>query len=228
MPFRALIVEDDTSFRELLELRLHGWREDLDIRIAETIAKGRELLESAKEPFDLVIIDQRLPDGVGKDLLNHPALEYSAVLAVSADNAPELPGEAVRAGAQHFLGKLQVSEPLFVPLLEALVHRKHLERALVEAKVRESKMSTIKTLLATLRHEINNPLGAVLGGTYLLRTSGTLDTEQTQALKVIEASGNRIKHVLKQLCETAELEEVSKAREQLFQVPGDAPWEKKK
>lgn len=222
---RALIVEDDKQFRKVLELRLRSWKPDLDLIYAETLEAARNVLDITDTAFELVILDQHLPDGMGPELFNHPRLEWSAVLAVSADESPELPAEAMKAGAQHFLGKRQVSAPLFIPLIEALIERKKLEAELLKTKLQESRMNTIRVLLRTLRHEINNPLGAVLGGAYLVRSSGGLAEEQTKALRLIEQSGNRIKHVLLQLCETAELEAVTKGREEVFQVPGDPVWE---
>lgn len=224
MSFKVLIVEDDKSFRSVLELRLRSWRQDIELTVAETLQRARKILDEAQTIFPLVILDQRLPDGLGRELLTHERLEHSSILAVSSDPAPDLPGEAVRAGAHHFLEKRQVTEALFIPLVEALVERGRLEQELLLRRLHESKIGTIKTLLSTLRHEINNPLGAVLGGAYLIRTSGTLGPEQEKAVKIIEASSNRIKHVLKQLCDTAEIEEVTKANEQVFQVPGDPKW----
>ncbi len=224
MPFRVFVIEDDTSFRSILELRLRNWKPDLELTVAVTIAEARKVLDQNLPAFPLVILDQRLPDGLGRELLSHPALSHSSVLAVSSDNAPDLPAEAMRAGAHHFLHKRHVSEPLFIPLVEALVERATLEQELLVRTLHESKMSTVKTLLATLRHEINNPLGAVLGGAYLIRTAGNLGVEQEKALKIIEASSNRIKHVITQLCDAVDVEEVTKAREQVFQVPGDKKW----
>jgi len=192
---------------------------------AETIKSAKEILDESANYFPLVILDQNLPDGMGRELLTHKSLEYSSILAVSSDDAPDLPGQAVRAGVHHFLSKRQVSEPLFIPLIEALLERGRLEKALLQQRLADSRIKTIQTLLSTLRHEINNPLGAVLGGAYLMRTSGRLGEEQEKALKIIEASSNRIKHVLKQLFAAVELEEITKAKEQVFQVPGDPKWE---
>lgn len=228
MPFHALVVEDDTKFQKVVELRLKGWRSDIQLKFADTLAAARTYLDDKSINYSLVVLDQHLPDGLGASLFSHPRLTDAAVLAVSADDAPELPGSALRAGAQHFLAKRQVSEPLFIPLVEALIERKRLEGELLVTKLKQSRLDTIRVLLGTLRHEINNPLGAVLGGVFLLKTSGKLEGEQSEAIRLIEGSGNRIKHVMKQLCETAELEEVTKGREQLFQVPGDPSWEKKK
>lgn len=228
MSLAILIVEDDRNFRKLLEMRLRAWRKDLEISVAENLAQARDLLEQENNNIALVILDQHLPDGLGSLLIEHPRLAECAVLAVSADNAPDLPGKAVRAGAHHFLGKHQISEPLFIPLLEALLDRKQLESEVIKSQLQQSRMQTIKVLLATLQHEINNPLGAVFGAAYILKTSGNLASEQTQALRLIEESGKRIKHVLKELCDAAELEEVTKGYEQLFHVPGDPEWKANK
>ncbi len=224
MSFPVLIVEDDLNFRGILELRLRSWKSDLSLVFAESIKSAREILDNYPIFFPLVILDQNLPDGMGRELLCHQSMDHSSILAVSSDDSPELPAEAVRAGAHHFLSKRQVSEPLFIPLIEALMERARLEQALLEQKIADSKMNTIRTLLSTLRHEINNPLGAVLGGAYLMRTAGNLGPEQEKALKIIEASSNRIKHVLKQLLAAVELEEVTKAKERVYQVPGDPKW----
>lgn len=225
MSKKILIVEDDVAFQKILKLRLLSWQEDCSITVASRISQARSVLDEETAGFDLVILDQHLPDGLGNELFSHPALQASTVLAVSADDTPNLPGKAVIAGAQHFLGKRQVSAPLFIPLIEALIERKSLEKELRDKELNENRLETIKLLLRTLRHEINNPLGAVLGATFLVRSSGGLDEEQTKALRLIEQSGNRIKHVLQQLCQTAELERVTKGREEVFQVPGDPSWE---
>lgn len=219
---KVLIVDDDHAFRHLLKLRLKDWRDNLNISIVGTLGEANDIL--SRDVFELIILDQHLPDGMSSDFY-HPALNDATVLAVSSDDSPDIPGRAVRSGAQHFLGKRQISDPLLPPLLNALLERKEMEKALFQTRLQESKMDTIKRLLTTLRHEINNPLGAVLGGTYLVKTAGNLSPEQIEALELISQSGNRIKHVLHELCQAADLTEVEKASEELYQIPGDKPWE---
>lgn len=228
MAVNTLIVEDDPNFEKLVQLRLKASIPEIAMRTATTLKRAREILDEPGTSFQLVILDQHLPDGYGSTLFDHPKLKEAAVLAVSSDDSPEVPSRALIAGAQHFLGKRQVSEPLFIPLVLALIERKKLEQEVFQARLRQSRMETIKVLLGTLRHEINNPLGAVLGGAYIMRLSGELGTDQVEALKLIEASGQRIKHVIQQLCETAELEEVTKGSEQVFHVPGDPRWDAEK
>lgn len=224
MAFHTLIVEDDKSFKRIVEIRLKSWKPDIQIVSADTLAAARTLLDTFEQPLTLIILDQHLPDGRGWELLDHPRVTEAAVLAVSSDDSADLPGQTLRAGAQHFLGKRQVTEPLFLPLLEGMLERKALQDELLQAKIRQSKMDSIKTLIGTLKHEINNPLGAVLGGAYLIETSGSLDANQEEAVRLVKQSGERIKHVLNQLCEAAELEEVQKSHAKVFHVPGDKPW----
>ncbi|MBP9838999.1 MAG: response regulator [Proteobacteria bacterium] len=222
---QIFILEDDGNFLKILEMRLKAWNKEAKTTVAKSIKEAKDLLEKTDIQFTLAVLDQHLPDGRGLELIDHPKLNAAAILAVSSDNAPELPGNTVKAGAQHFLSKRQVSEPLFPPLLTALVERKKIEEELVQARIKNSRYQSIQTLLATLRHEINNPLGAVIGGTFLLKSKGNLDPQQTEALKLIDESGIRIKHVIKQLCEAAELEEVIKGQETVYQVPGDKKWD---
>jgi len=224
MVLSALIVEDDDNFRRMLELRLKSAFSSIYIDHAGTITEAANFLNTKSGSYDFVVLDQRLPDGDGAELLSNTKIHDAAILAVSADIDPELPATALRAGAQHFLQKKQIAEPLFIPLLKALIERKQLEKEVIDARLKKSKMETIKILLATLQHEINNPLGAVLGGTYLIKTAGTLLDEQKDALRLVEESTIRIKHVISKLCETAELEAVDKGRERVFQVPGDKSW----
>lgn len=224
MGINIFILDDDPSFRQILEIRLKAWKADANCVFAENIATALELLKDDSIEFDLAICDHELPDGVGERIVEHEKLKNSAILSVSSLKSAELPALTLEAGAQHFLSKRQVSEPLFIPLLEALMTRKQLETVALRTKLQESKMETISTMLSTLRHEINNPLGAVLGGTYLVRAIGNLDEKQEEALKLIDESGQRIKHVIEKLCEAVRLEEVSKSNEKVFHIPGDKPW----
>ena len=220
-----LIVEDDPSFAQLLKLRLNAWQSDATLFEAGSISAATLLLEDNPPSFfSLVILDQHLPDGMGPSLLSHPSLERTAVMALSAESAPELPAAAVSAGAHHFLNKTEVSSAHFIQLLDAVLAKAKLETKTLEAKIRTSQLKTVRTLIETLQHEINNPLGAVIGASYLVRASENLTEEQRKAVALIEQSSHRIKEVMQALAEAITLEEVTKGRESVFHVPGDPDW----
>lgn len=228
MSVHVLIIDDDSSFKHLVELRLKKMFPDLAVTAFENLREARNFLISSKINFDLVLLDQHLPDGRGLELLKEGALNDLAVLAVSSDDNPQIPGATIQAGAAYFLNKMHVSEALFEPLVRGIIDRNRLSRELTQAKMDSAKMDTVRTLVSTLRHEINNPLGAVMGAVYLVKTDASITPDQKQAAEIIEESSKRIKHVLKELCDAALVESVDKSNEKVFQVPGDNPWVKSK
>lgn len=226
MTFQILVVDDDTTFVRLLEIRLKSFLSDVAIVRFPDLQTAREFLKlPGAHKFDLVIMDEHLPDGRGVELIGEGWFHGLAVLSVSSDNAPEIPGATLKAGATFFLNKEHISQPLFQPLVRGIIDRNKLQRELEKVKLDEAVIDTVKTLVATLRHEVNNPLGAVLGAAYLLQANKSSTEEQKEAARLVEASGHRIKHVLDQLCDAVHLSPVTKAKQKVFHIPGDAPWE---
>lgn len=226
MLFNALIIDDDPAFKKLLEKRLSAFIEGMVVTSFDSLAQARSFLQEVKNlTFDLVIIDEHLPDGHGHDFVSEGWFQEMAVLAVSSDEAPELPGSFVQAGAMYFLQKRSISEPLFKPLVLGIIDRNRLQQELTEIRIKAKALEAVKTMTATLQHEINNPLGAVIGGAYVITRSENTTEEQREAARLVEQSGKRIRHVLEQICQTAELKPVTKARHTVYHVPGDKPWD---
>ena len=226
MSLNILIIDDDPSFRHLLKVRLKSFLGDPQITIFENLTSAREgVAQIDLHETDLVILDQHLPDGSGTDLLSEGLFEDLAVLSVSSDDNPHIPGASLQAGAAFFMSKNDVSEPLFEPLVNGIIDRNRIQRQLTDAKLEAARIDTVKTLVGTLRHEINNPLGAVLGAAYLLKNNDDATQDQQRAAELVKSSGERIKHVLDELCKAIELESVNKADQTVFHIPGDEPWE---
>jgi CheY-like chemotaxis protein len=226
MTASILIIDDSKEFQRLLELRLKSFIPDANILKASTLNEACELLSSPQAPqLDLVILDHHLPDGSGLTLLEEPGLSGLAVLAVSSDDDPGIPGQSIRAGAMYFLAKNRVSEALFQPLILGLVDRNRVQRELDEFRRKATIVDTVRTLVGTLRHEINNPLGAVLGAAYILKSQESASDDLKEAARLVEESGRRIKHVLDELTDAVALDEVLKASHKVFHIPGDKPWD---
>jgi signal transduction histidine kinase len=229
MTYEVFIIDDDRGFRKLLEMRLKAVLKQVNFTVFEGIAAARAHLQQigreGVQKFDLAVLDEHLPDGRGNELISEGWFQDLGVLSVSSDASPDMAGTAMKSGAAFFLAKRQISDPLFQPLVLGLVDRNKLQRELMTARLEAAKADTIKTLVNTLRHEINNPLGAVLGAAYLMGKIGTPTPEQREAAELVETSGKRIKHVLDQLSQAVSVAAVSKASHVVFHIPGDAPWE---
>ena len=120
-----LIVEDDPALAQMLVL--HFEDEGHDCLHAATKAEARAALGT--RGFDLVLLDQQLPDGAGIDLIE-PILAADPdlpVVMMTGRHDLELAIEAVSRGAADFVHKpLQVAE--LAATAERLMHHRELAR----------------------------------------------------------------------------------------------------
>jgi two-component system response regulator AtoC len=99
---RALIVDDDQGF--LLGLAELVKREGFDVACAGSLKQAREAI--AADPPDILLVDLRLPDGSGLDLLAglEPTVAPEVVL-ITGEASVETAVEALRRGAIDYLTK---------------------------------------------------------------------------------------------------------------------------
>jgi two-component system response regulator AtoC len=106
----VLVIDDERSFRLLAEEALSS--EGFDVRTAGNVARAR--VELDKSAPDVMILDRRLPDGDGIDLLRELASSgqlTSQVIVVTAYADVNNAVEALQAGAVDYLTKpLQVTD----------------------------------------------------------------------------------------------------------------------
>lgn len=110
----VLIIDDEPDIRELLEITLA--RMDIDSRSAATVAEAMQQLAAAS--YRLILVDMRLPDGSGIDIVRHVAAEHpeTPIAVITAHGNMETAVEALKAGAFDF-----VSKPVDLPVLRRLV-----------------------------------------------------------------------------------------------------------
>jgi len=121
MPIEKIIVlEDDLIVRKNLEQQLRYRR--YDVASASTIAGAQELL--GKDNFDLMIVDVKLPDGDGTELLKQLQSRPSKplVVMISGFGTVDLAVECMSNGAFTFLTKPFSPEQLAVTLKKAEEH----------------------------------------------------------------------------------------------------------
>jgi len=116
-----LLVDDDRHLLESMAdwLRSHGW----ETAEARGCASALELL--AARPFDLLLVDVRLQDGDGFDLLEQVRRAYpdSEVVLMSGYGDPDSALEALRAGAADYLTKPLIGEELLMSIEKAMGQR---------------------------------------------------------------------------------------------------------
>lgn len=118
MPIEKIIVlEDDLIVRKNLEQQLR--QRHYEVAAAATIASAQELL--SKDSFDLMMVDVRLPDGEGTDLLQQLQLRPQRPLMVmmTGFGSVESAVDCMRNGAFDYLIKPFTNDQLEVTLRKA-------------------------------------------------------------------------------------------------------------
>ena len=97
-----LVVEDEPLLRRQLTANLE--RFGADVTGAENLATARQWLRD--EPFDFVLLDVNLPDGLGTDLLREKIFPpATTVIVMTANGGVSNAVEAMRLGAADYLVK---------------------------------------------------------------------------------------------------------------------------
>jgi len=100
---KVLVLEDEASLRDILSMILEDF--GYEVEEAETLAEAREKAE--KEEFDLALVDLRLPDGFGMDLVReikrkNPETE---VIIITAYASADTVKEALELGVYDYVEK---------------------------------------------------------------------------------------------------------------------------
>lgn len=100
---RILVVDDEESIREFLEIMLK--KEGYDVTCAEDGLRAKDLL--GKKAFDMVISDLQMPNMNGNELLKHVKETYPELvfMMITAFGTTESAVEAMKMGAYDYLTK---------------------------------------------------------------------------------------------------------------------------
>lgn len=102
-PIKILVVDDEESIRRLAEKEIASTR-----RVVRTAGTAREGLElAAKQAFDVIVLDIRLPDGDGLELLARfrEAIPDVEVILITGHGDVDSAVEAMKTGAYDYITK---------------------------------------------------------------------------------------------------------------------------
>ena len=116
-PKKIFIVEDEGDMCLLLNIMLQ--EKSIELDHAKTIAAAQEYLK--KEQPAVVILDNKLPDGLGVDFVRYIKQNYPAVKIVMISGyTPEAKELALENGADLFLEKPFTREELYSSIQKLL------------------------------------------------------------------------------------------------------------
>jgi signal transduction histidine kinase len=217
-PIDVLLVEDNPRHAGLIRDELEIELPTATVTVAGSVGEAHAVL--AEKRFDLMILDFRLPDGDGLEILRQLKADgrREPVVFVTTSSSTAIAVEAMKIGAEDYI----VKEEGYVSVLPFVV-REVIERARLRAErgdlerrlARAERLASLNTLMAGIAHNLNNPLTTVRTFVELLPTRYDSDAEfRTSYYKLVLDEIERIRLLIGSMMQAVTVPNES----------GDPPW----
>jgi signal transduction histidine kinase len=196
-----LLIDDDPQAEALIEMALIDAHFERKIEVAATAAAGLERIKACQH--DIYLVDQRLPDGTGLDLIR-AAKDLGTdkpFILMTGYGSGALDEAALREGAADYVEKHLVGAHLERSIRYALRNWQS-SRALHdrEEQLRHSqKMEAIGRLAGGVAHDFNNLLTAIIGYTDMIAERSDVDSAIAREVREIRRAADRGAALTRQL-----------------------------
>jgi len=177
---QILLVEDNPRHAGLIRDELEIELPSAEVTVAPSVGEAHGALGRGR--FDLIILDFRLPDGDGLEILR--ALKSEArrepVVFVTTSSSTAIAVEAMKIGAEDYIVKEEGYVSVLPFVVREVIDRARLrsEHADMERRLaRAERLASLNTLMAGIAHNLNNPLTTVRTFVELLPSRYESDAE---------------------------------------------------
>jgi signal transduction histidine kinase/HPt (histidine-containing phosphotransfer) domain-containing protein len=209
--FHVLIVEDNQADADLLIYKINRCRWDWEIDICHTQTMSETLKILKSQIFDLVCLDLTLPDSFGMHTINQIKNHCNSPLIVLSGISDEkIALEAVDSGAEDYINKSDLSEPLIIKSFKYALARwdrtfKETNQLLIEKQKTEAINRMKSEFLANMSHEIRTPMNGVIGMISLLAQTKLTD-EQKEYVSGIKTAGDSLLTIINDILDYSKIE----------------------
>lgn len=195
-PIEILVVEDNPRHSALIKDELEIEVPTSSVTVAESVSAAFEAL--SVRSYDLVLLDFRLPDGDGIEILTRMKADgrREPVVFVTTSSSTTTAVAAMKIGAEDYIvkeeGYLEVLPFVVNEVLERARFRT--ERSEMAKKAAQAdRLSSLNNLMASIAHNLNNPLTTVRTFLELLPSRYETDVEfRTGYYKLVLDAAERI------------------------------------
>jgi len=195
----VLIADDDPKFLRLVTRQLQKSTGNFHLT---TVLSGQEVLERIHQrDYDVVLLDYMLHDMNGLEILDalRERDQSPLVIIVTSQGNERLAADLMKAGASDYVTKDEILEGSFPHVILKALQRHRLARETEARQRAEERLAAIQEVIATVQHEVNNPLTVILCHTEQLLESETRTPKEREMLEVIETMVLRLHDVTRKL-----------------------------
>lgn len=196
-----LLVDDQKFFLTLYQGLLKEADPSYNFICAET---GREAISKFNNKINLVILDYLLPDMDGIQVLLEILAKdpYMPVIIITGAGSESIATAALKNGAYDYVVKTDEYIKTLPFVVEQGIERKRLieeTRRFEIQRMEVERLAVLKETVATLSHEINNPLTSILMTAHLIKDKCSEDEYMMQKLSVLIENAKRIEEKVAKL-----------------------------
>jgi signal transduction histidine kinase len=212
--FTVLLIEDNAGDARLMrEMLRDAPGAHFRLECVERLSTGLERI--ARGDVDVVVLDLSLPDSRGLDsfVQVHGHAPGVPVVVLTGLQDEELGNRAVQSGAQDYLIKGQVDSYLLGRALRYAIERGRIEEELRQRVNQLAEMDRRKDeFLATLAHELRNPLAPIRNSLHLLRMSGA---SSPAAAPIHDLMERQVSHMVRLVDDLMEVSRITRGKIEL-------------
>ncbi|WP_169727451.1 hybrid sensor histidine kinase/response regulator [Granulosicoccus antarcticus] len=219
MKTRILLIDDDAAYVFLCKRYLR-----VDETFKHTVVSAGTVKEALAicelESFDCIVIDYRLPDDTGTEVIKQLrellGLAMPPTIVFTADGGEEAAIEAVRSGANDFLAKRNVTQESLCRAVKNAIEKGMLRKSLMHrvSELEEANLllrkrnEEIQRFYHTVSHEVKTPLTAIQEFVSIVfdGLAGPIEEEQKTILKYALESCDQISSHFNDLLELSRFE----------------------
>jgi DNA-binding NtrC family response regulator len=200
-----LLVDDDANYADVARQFLQeipGKR--FSVSRVENGERAIEALLAGSPSYDLLLIDNHLPDTDGVSLVGRilQGGRDIPIILLTSQKDFRVAVEAIKTGVEDYLVKEDITDSVLprtiVNVLERVQLRRQIESAERTRLMAQKKTEAIQELVVTMCHEFNNPLAAIkIGADILLRQQS--DNVHREVLKQLNENISRLEHQIVKL-----------------------------
>jgi DNA-binding response OmpR family regulator len=209
---KLLIVDDNPDNIEILKYKLRQVDSTYNIRESHT---GLDAIEKVKKDIpDIILLDIMMPgmDGfeVAKTIKKIFPDNFIPIIMVTAREDVDSKIRGLASGGDDYLTKpFEITE--LQARIKSLMRIRELQNKIAEMNKKilvSERLSAVVATVATLNHEINNPLCSMLLDLQMLQLNkefNAIPIEIQEKIKKIETSAARIADITKKLSDLQEI-----------------------